>query len=415
MQTVRMLGGLAIVLVSAWTARADPRSEFITLPEVSVRSGPSPEFYETSKLRKGDVVRVLREERTGWLAIEPPPRSFSWIDVRLVQLSGDNAAVVSGAEAQIRAGSRLKNVEPTVSRAKASRGTQLTVIGKAERASDGVWLPILPVPTEARYIPAEAIRPSAAVQQFAAAAPEPMRPISSPAPAGAGLTSSQPATAGTSPYPPPPASRGTDPLWLRADDAERAGNLVRAQELLRELAARVQQTDFELSLRCLNRIQDLQDRGRKIPSAPVPTNDLANANGGRVADRQSPSPAGSSPPAPSTYRPQQQIPSEYCYRQDPGYTARLSSPIMSAPSPPPPVGDWSDAGWLRRTTFELGGRRLFCLQPIDRYKRRIYVAAGPGVNLEPYVELNVYLYGPVVYSGDLRNNLMTVLQVRPAR
>jgi len=45
----------------------------------------------------------------------------------------------------------------------------------------------------------------------------------------------------------------------------------------------------------------------------------------------------------------------------------------------------------------------------------MYVAAGPDVNLVPYLEREVYLYGPVVYSGELRNNFMTVVQVRPAR
>src|SRR5712692_5655359 len=119
MQTARMLGGFAMVLVSAWAVRADPAMPTITLPEVMVRSGPSPEFYATSKLHKGDTVRVLHEEDTGWLAIVPPSRSFSWIDTRLVERIGADAAVVSVAEAQVWAGSRLDNSEPTVSRKKA--------------------------------------------------------------------------------------------------------------------------------------------------------------------------------------------------------------------------------------------------------------------------------------------------------
>ncbi len=129
-RTARMLGGLVIVLVSASTARADPTTDTIKLPEVIVRSGPSPEFHATGKLRKGEPVRVLGEKLTGWLEIVPPPGSFSWIDTRLVERIGANAAVVSAPEAQIWVGSRLIKSEPTVSRTNVAKGTQLTVIGR---------------------------------------------------------------------------------------------------------------------------------------------------------------------------------------------------------------------------------------------------------------------------------------------
>src|SRR5439155_559337 len=142
-QTARMLGGFVILLVSVWAVRAEPITETIKLPEVMVRSGPSPEFYATDKLHKGDTVRVLREEVTGWLAIAPPSGSFSWIDTRLVEQIGANAAVVAATEAPILVGSRLINSEPTVARAKAPKGMQLAVIGKPERARDGTRLPIL--------------------------------------------------------------------------------------------------------------------------------------------------------------------------------------------------------------------------------------------------------------------------------
>jgi hypothetical protein len=404
MQTARMLGGVAIVLVSACAVRADPTPAKIMLPEVLVRSGPSPEFYETSKLRKGDAVSVLHEENTGWLAIAPPSGSFSWIDTRLVKQIGPNAAVVSAAEAQVWAGSRLDNREPTVSRTKATKGTQLTVIGKPERARDGMRLPIAPVPAEVRYIPAEAIRPNAAPQQLAAAAPEQSRLASAPtgfaAPGPAtAVSAAVPTAASPRGSPSPSAPSGTpNPLWLEAEQAERAGNLVRAQELLQELADQVRQTDFELSTRCINRIDILREQRRNGATNVMAA---ANANGGTIAGRLTPSPS-----------------SEYCYVQDPRYTAKLSPPVMNA-STSPPLGTWSDVGRLRRVPFPLDdGRPLFCLEafsPNQRQMYHMYVAAGPDVKLEPYVERNVILYGPVVYRGDLRTNFMTVIQVRSAR
>src|SRR5438132_1394055 len=266
MQTARMLGGVAIMLVSSWAVRADPTSIKITLPEVMVRSGPSPEFYATSKLHKGEAVSVLHKEDTGWLAIVPPSGSFSWIDTRLLVPNGPNAAIVSAAEAQVWAGSRLDNSEPTVSRKKATKGTLLTVIGKPQRARDGMRLPIQPLPGEVRYIPAEAIRPNAAPQQLAAAAPEQSKLASAPA----GFAAPGPATAGSaavptaaspmgSPSPSAPAG-SPNPLWLEAEQAERGGNLIPAQELLPKLADPVRPCAFKLGASCLYRSAVLREQ-----------------------------------------------------------------------------------------------------------------------------------------------------------
>jgi hypothetical protein len=43
----------------------------------------------------------------------------------------------------------------------------------------------------------------------------------------------------------------------------------------------------------------------------------------------------------------------------------------------------------------------------------MYVTGMPGLNLEPYVNRVVELFGPMVYRGDLRTNYMTASQVRP--
>jgi hypothetical protein len=262
-------------------------------------------------------------------------------------------------------------------------------------------LPIAPVPAEVRYIPAEALRPTATSQQLAAVAPEQSKPTSAPA----GFAAPGPATAGSAAVPaatsptgspsPSAPSGSTNPLWLEAEEAERAGNLVRAQELLQELADQVRQTDFQVWARCINRIEILREQRRNGATNVMAA---ANASSGTIAGRLAPSPS-----------------SEF---QDPRYTAKLSPPVMNA-STPPPVGTWSDVGRLRRTGgMTLEGRPLFCLEafsPNQRQMYHMYVAAGPDVKLEPYVERNVYLYGPVVYRGDLRTNFMTVIQVRSAR
>ena len=407
---------LAILLVSATSAHAESTSTII-LPDVPVRSGPSPEFYATSKLYRGDQVRVrvMREEATGWQAIEPPPGSLSWIDSRLVELIGPSTAVVTAAEAQIWVGSRLVNSKPTVWRTKVKRGTQITIIARAQQAADGLWLPILPVPSEVRYIPAEAIGAIAA-PQFAAASSEPKKTSATPAGFAApektvrALTAVQPSAANNGAPSPPAPTSVTDRLWLQAEEAERAGNLVRAKELYQQLADEVRSTDHDLWMRCLNRLQALQDRrpdGFTASPAGLASASPSGAAKTHLVPTSSTLSGGMAAPRAS---------SEYCYQQDSAYTARLSPPVASAPTPPAPTGQWFEPGWLSRTAFTLeDGKPILCLQPVDAKKSHIYVSPGASVNLEPYLNRFVYLYGTMVYNSDLRTYHMTVLRAQLLR
>jgi hypothetical protein len=404
---------LAALLVWTGSTCAQPTPSTITVPDAQVRSGPSPEFYPTSRLHRGDKVRVVREEATGWLAIEPPPDSLSWIDSRLVEVIGPTTAVVSAPEAQIWVGSRLINSKPTVWRTKVKRGTQVTITARAQRDADGIWLPILPVPSEVRYLSAEATRATAAPQQFAVASAEPPKVSSSPvgfaSPERAVrfATPGQPAAAGNPALSPQAPSSVTDPRWLRAEQAERAGDIVGAKELYQQLADQVKTTDHDLWVRCLNRIQTLEDRRPDRFTAPPASLATASSSGTAKA-RLVPSPsgglAGSAMPRAS---------SEYCYQPESGYTARLSPPRAAAPSPP--SGQWSEPGWLCRTAFKLDGTPLLCLQPLGPNKSLIYASPGANVNLEPYVNRYVYLYGIMVYNSDLRSYYMTVQRAQLLR
>jgi uncharacterized protein YraI len=371
MRTTQMLGGMAVVLLSTWSARAEPMPSRITQAEVTVRSGPSPEFYATGRLHRGDTVRIVREEANGWLAIVPPPGSFSWIHTNLVEQIGANAVVVSAADAQLWAGSRLINAKPTVWRTKVTKGTQLTIYGRPEIAQDGAWLPILPAPAEVRYIPADAVLATKASPQAAAA---PAEPIQTAATSG-GFASPRPMEQGTAPLSSnaggsvaqPIATGAASSLPLQSSEAELAGNVARAKEL--------------------------------------------TATGGINRPM-----ASAAPPAAAVSPPQQpRAASQYCYVPDSGYTARLSAPVASTSSTPSPSEQWYEPGRLHRISFSPDGRPVYGFQPLNVGKRYIYVTPGPNVNLEPYVERITYLCGPMVYRGDLRTYYMTVLRVSPAQ
>jgi hypothetical protein len=97
----------------------------------------------------------------------------------------------------------------------------------------------------------------------------------------------------------------------------------------------------------------------------------------------------------------------------------LTTPVgMSAPAPSGPLAGpapftINGPGYLQsagRSTWE--GRRLYRLDTAQG-RPIVYATAEPGVELEPFVNRRIELYGPTIYSGDLRANYMRVERVRP--
>lgn len=164
-----VIGCLALgaLPATAQTSPASPAELTILIPEVEARSGPSKEFYPTIKLRQGEKVQVVNEskEQPGWVAIKPPPGSFSWINARFVQKQPDGrlATVISDVPVPVMPGSSLTNQAPNVEQTKVERGTLVTILDQPMHSSTGIWLPIKPTAKEVRYIPAEAVKASPAV------------------------------------------------------------------------------------------------------------------------------------------------------------------------------------------------------------------------------------------------------------
>ena len=170
--------GMALLFALGSLAKADPPAPYettITVPEVEVRAGPSPQFYATMKLRQGERVRVVEQRDGGWLAVEPPPGSFNWINERFIERAtptSSTGVVVSENPIQTRIGSQLSNTEPNALGVKVPRGTQIVILSnRAAYSGEGGWLPIQPPPKELRYIPADAAKTMAPVQSSSAAPP----------------------------------------------------------------------------------------------------------------------------------------------------------------------------------------------------------------------------------------------------
>jgi hypothetical protein len=253
MRCLRLLAGTSVLLAlapalhaqvdpTAGTSPAPPPSvpttvAAVTANEVDVRSGAGAGFYATSRLRKGERVEVIRDVDGVYLAIKPPPGSFSWINNTFVLRDGRYATVNGHPDTPtpVRVGSSLSSIEPTVEQVKLQRGALVVIIGPEVIHDDGVWLPIQPPPQEVRFIPKDAVTLTPTVETVAGVAPAPGTPAAVTNAVG-------------------------DTPWNQAEQAERAGDFTRAILLYQQQAQ--QTTDRDLQMRCYTRIQCLQQGNR---------------------------------------------------------------------------------------------------------------------------------------------------------
>ena len=149
-------------------AQSFPAEAVILQREVEIRSGPGKSFYPTSKLYQNDRVVVLREvkDQPGWLEIKPPERSFSWISGKSVRQVDTRTAYVECNPAQpvsTYAGSLVENVKPTRESMKLTFGTALIIAAPPFSTDGETWFPVQPHPSEVRYIPIDAVKPTTTI------------------------------------------------------------------------------------------------------------------------------------------------------------------------------------------------------------------------------------------------------------
>jgi len=359
---------------SAW-AEPEPYNAVIRVPEVQVRSGPSPQYYATSLLRIGEEVRVIKEE-DGWLFIVPPSDSFSWVkDLFIGPIDSKTGAATTLETAEVRVGSALHPEKRDVTKVKLSRGSLVVVLDEKRSISeDGSWLKIQPPPNEFRYIPADAVKTPAPKVEATT------QPPSGPPPALGGPVATQP----------PPGGPG-ESLWYRAEQAERAGNPAEAERLFLQLAHET--PDHDLQMRCYNRIHFLREgRRTSYPTGYQP--------------RLTPAPGYPYGPSTNPFMTTGRATSQYTYAPIPDTSQALTA------SNPSGNCQWSGWGWLRRAPFWVDNKQAYVLEN-NQGMPRLYVTAQPGVNLESSVNKTINLYGKMAYRGDLRTNYMTACQLAP--
>jgi uncharacterized protein YraI len=403
----KTMAALVTILGFTLGAYADtPYDARIALPLVEVRSGPSLNYYATGQLKAGDHVRVVGPAETGWLSIVPPAGSFSWIPAQAINQNGPGA-VVTAENVKVRMGSMLYKSEPTSQGPVVARGSQLAVIGDQVRFSDGNWYPIVPVPAEVRYIPANAIeRPTASRQTEAP-------------PLAATTRFNQPRFEAVR------KSVTNDDLLNKAQQAEKEGRYHDAEVAYDQLKDQVKGTNYDLALKYLNKVQEMRDReraadaGASQPAWAASRPAQGGTNGMLVNNTGGAAVAPSSPYPPTSQL--AQASSQYCYQPDTGRTVRLTtpqvtnaSPVTAPPPPAPttgaPVALWYEPGQLYRTTLFINNKLAYRLVPLSG-RDWMYVTAADNLNLEAYVNRVVALYGELSYHSTGRKYHLNVRQV----
>lgn len=146
-------------------APVDPVEMTIVPDEVEIRSGPTMTHYATSKLRRGERVFIRPDWKgqPGWLAINPPPGSFSWIRANCVTPVNSQIGAVD-KETRIMPASSLVRQKLNVETITVKPGTQVVILDKAYLMEGESWLPIVPPVTDVRYIHASDVQAPAPPQ-----------------------------------------------------------------------------------------------------------------------------------------------------------------------------------------------------------------------------------------------------------
>jgi hypothetical protein len=378
-------------------------------------------MYATNVLKQGQTVQVLKELPDGWLAIKPPPGSFSWINTRFLEHVSPQSpywVVVTHDDAPlpVRVGSEVYDSKPTVEGSRVVRGTSVVAIpGGREQvdAEDGVWLPIEPPEMELRYVRAQAVVKAQPTTTTAAASPAtgppPITPADSgystpaPPPAPGATNSAQSAPPPTAPGVPAPPAETPEAMWQQAEAMEQAGKTADAERLYAELGEKVKTNPnyHELWMRCLNRLHYLRTAARAATTAAYTMTRPTEARYGSTAseNRIQPVPASGTSAVTNYTSP--------C--PPPGQTQQASSGYPAAQSPAQPT---TLVGRLRAAGRGLPGdsRRMYMLET-SQGQPLTYVVPQPGVDLDSYLSRNVELSGMWVYNSELRYNCLTAARV----
>lgn len=258
---------LALVLASlgvAYAADRPKRTGTVDVDRAAIMSGPAFGYPSVGEFRKGDSVLILREEDTGFYAIQPPPGSVSWIKaIHLGKVdlgdSGKANVTVTVEGAEVMAGETLRTGPTNRLTTRLARGTIVEVIGMPKRIDNASWCPITPPEGDMRWVSKKNVSASSVT---VLAGPTPYEPK---------VTEATPAVAGPRGNPPITPAVATTPrsftehrLYDQAVRAEKAGDFTTAKGLYARIYQDLwdQKADRDAIISCYNRYQTCDERSK---------------------------------------------------------------------------------------------------------------------------------------------------------
>jgi hypothetical protein len=165
---------LGILVLSAFVDSSRGQDSFpvektIVLKNAEVRAAPTESAQATSRLTAGDKVIVLTrvKDNPSWFAIAPPAGSFSWVKGNAIKVIDKAHAFILYEGEQpvdVFAGSRLDDRRPDSVAARLTRGTTVIIVDRPLTVKGETWYPIVPHPSEVRYIHESAIKNAGAAE-----------------------------------------------------------------------------------------------------------------------------------------------------------------------------------------------------------------------------------------------------------
>lgn len=387
MRRAAFVGLLVALFAPHAAAQNPPYRAVVSDPEVKLRAGPSDAFPDTGTLARGAVVVVEKEEQGGWLAVSAPYGSVSWIATQFIEdpapdkPTPKNVFVHAEDEVTLAAGKAGLQQPLDIRRVKVPNGTGLLLLGPKVTFSGKTWYPVAPPAGDVRYLPRTAIQfEKPAPNNFVVRVnetPTPVPPAVTPPGPGTGATPI--ATIPSGGGDPPPTGGVTSgkpavnhPLWQQAETAEREGRTAEAEKAYFDLAALMNGAngDHNIANLCYTRIHSLREKKRNAGGAPRPLDTR---------------PVGT-PPAPKDER-----------------GVRPGTPVALPPASgkndkldtnPLDKPQWTGPGTLRRSalTPDGTGKPAYALETAPGVVK-VYVVAGPGVDLEKHIGKRVDVYG----------------------
>jgi len=352
----------AVGLTFTGAAGADPprKTGVIDVDGVEVRCGHALAYPAVGQLRKGDVVIILSGEEAGFVAIQPPPGSVSWIkQIHLGKVeageTGKANVPVAVEGAEVMAGTDASGKPTTRVTTRLPKGTIVETIGPALRVDNSSWYPITPPEGDLRWVPKSALRAASIITL----GPPPPYHADAPAFTVAGSEGSK-AEALTRPAVATlPKVLSEHKLWSQATSAERGGEYSTARSLYARIYQDLwdQKAERDAIVMCYNRYtrcDEMVKRGDSGSGRPAPARPAADAN-------------------------------------------------------------WSNAGYLQELQkVFVDGQQVYSLQD-DRGNVIYYVTAVSGINLRSYTGKRVQLYGAISQRPELYRPHMAVERVEVAK